>query len=256
MPFLEANDVRLFFKDSGEGTPLVMLHGLTASHTAFDWEEDYFKERYRVITMDARGHGQSDRPRSYVLSDLVEDVIAILDHLKIRKAHILGISMGSYIAQGIALEYPERVDKLILVATKSNGKTSSTQELMLAHADEIEGMDEPQIRDALAKYIYHDTEAVARRMEETPQPELNEIELAAAHKALAGFDFRSALPMVQAETLIISGKYDGLNPPDRGKELANLMLNGHFVEFEHSGHAPQTEEPERFREVVSEFLTR
>ena len=254
MPFIEANEVRLFYKDSGDGTPLVMLHGLRASHTAFNWEEDYFKQQYRVITMDARGHGQSDRPRGFTLNDHVEDVIAVLDHLKIRKAHILGVSMGSYIAQGVALEYPERVDKLILIATKSNGKTSSTQELMHVHADEIEGMDEPGKMDFLAKYIYYDTEAVARRMEEAPQPEMTELELAAAHKALAGFDFRSALPMVQAETLIISGKYDGLNPPDRGKELANLMLNGHFVEFEYSGHAPQTEEPERFRQVVSKFL--
>ena len=65
----------------------------------------------------------------------------------------------------------------------------------------------------------------------------------AANKALEGFDFRPQLPYVMAETLVISGKYHELNPPKRGKEIATLMPNASFVEFENSGHIPQAEEP-------------
>jgi 3-oxoadipate enol-lactonase len=71
---------------------------------------------------------------------------------------------------------------------------------------------------------------------------------------LEGFDFRPKLPYVMSETLVISGKYDRLNPPERGKEVATLMPNASFVEFENSGHIPPAEEPERFLKVVKDFL--
>ncbi|MGV3465348.1 MAG: alpha/beta fold hydrolase, partial [Heyndrickxia sp.] len=79
-------------------------------------------------------------------------------------------------------------------------------------------------------------------------------EQAAANKALEGFDFRSDLHKITAETLVISGKYDGLNPPTLGKEIADLIPRSTFVEFEKSGHAPNAEEPEKFINIVKDFL--
>lgn len=256
MPTFNANGIELYYEEQGEGAPLILLHGLGANRAMFKREMEHWGASYRVIGLDSRGHGRSGKPAEFTLNDHIEDTVALLDHLGIQKAHVLGVSMGSYIAQGIALAHPDRVEKLVLVVSKAHGKTSSTQEMIEQHAEELGGVDEQQYPDILFKYMFHDQEAVKEWQEELWQTEqeLSLAEMAAANKALAGFDFRAALPTVAAETLVISGTYDGLNPPERGKELASLIPNARFIEFENSGHAPNAEEPERFMETVQEFL--
>ncbi|WKA59206.1 alpha/beta hydrolase [Planococcus shenhongbingii] len=256
MPEFISNGVRLYYEEAGEGMPVILLHGLGSSHAMFRQEMDFLKNEYRVIAIDCRGHGKSDKPVKFTLNDHIEDVIALLDHLGIKKAHIIGVSMGSYIAQGVVLAHPDRVEKLVLVVSKAHGKTSSTQELLTRYADELEGIEEQKQMEYLSKYVFHNLPAIQKWQEEMAQiePELSLTEMAAANKALEGFDFRSALPTVTAQTLIISGSYDGLNPPVRGQELASLIQNSTFVEFEQSGHAPNVEEPEKIITTVSAFL--
>ncbi|WP_199241675.1 alpha/beta fold hydrolase [Desulfosporosinus sp. Sb-LF] len=209
-----------------------------------------------MIALDSRGHGKSDKPLQYTLDDHVKDVISLLDHLKIERASILGVSMGSYIAQGVAVTHPERVDKLILVVPKSNGKTTSMKELLARHKDELKGLGGEEQMQFLSKHIYHNFSAIQKRITEIGQYEtiLTSEQQEAASKALEAFDFRQQLPYVIAETLVISGKYDGLNPPERGREIAILLPHASFVEFENSGHIPPAEEPERFLKVVTDFL--
>ena len=256
MPKITVNGLDLVYEETGQGEPLVLIHGLGSSHAMFKEEMEQFNSSFRVIAYDARGHGQSGKPAKYTLNDHIEDLRALLDELKIDKTHILGVSMGSYIAQGFVLAHPERVQKLILVVSKSNGKTSSTQELIERYQDEIDGMDELETMAHLSKYMFHNLKAVGRWQADLAKLEkpLSLTEQAAANKALEGFDFRASLPTVAAETLIISGRYDGLNPPERGKEIASFIANSRFVEFEESGHAPSVEEPERFVQVIREFL--
>lgn len=256
MPEFTSNGIKLYYEEKGEGMPLVLLHGLGSNRAMFKREMEHFGSSYRVIGLDSRGHGRSDKPAEFTLNDHIEDTAALLNHLEIQKAHVLGVSMGSYIAQGLALAHPDRVGKLILVVTKAHGKTSSTQEMIERHAEELEGVAEQEYADYLFKYMFHDQEVVQKWQEEIWQTEeeLSLLEMAAANKAMAGFDFRAALPTIAAETLVISGKHDELNPPERGRELAGLIPHARFIEFEHSGHAPNAEEPERFLEVASDFL--
>lgn len=258
MPEFTLNGVRLYYEEAGEGPPLLLLHGLGSSHNMFREEMAQFKNDFRVIAIDCRGHGQSDKPAKYTLNDHIEDAVALLDHLGIERAHVMGVSMGSYIAQGLVLAHPDRVEKLVLVVSKAHGKTSSTQEMLVRYADELEGIPEQKQMEYLSKYAFHNLPAIQKWQEEMLklEPELSVTEMAAANKAMEGFDFRAALPTVEAETLVISGAHDGLNPPVRGKELASLILNATYIEFEGSGHAPNVEEPEKFKETISNFLRR
>jgi 3-oxoadipate enol-lactonase len=246
----------LHYIEKGNGRPLILLHGLTSNSQMFKVEIENWQEKFRVIALDSRGHGKSEKPLQYTLDDHIQDVIALLDHLKIEKASILGVSMGSYIAQGVAIAYPERIDKLILVVPKSNGITTSIEELFARHAEELKGLSKEGQMAYISKYIYRNFPAIKKRLTEIGQYEtmLTSKQQEAANRALAGFDFRPQLPYVMAETLVISGKYDGLNPPEKGKEIASLMPNASFVEFENSGHIPPAEEPERFLQVVTEFF--
>lgn len=257
MPTFISNGARLFYEEEGVGSPLVILHGLQGSSKMIKNEINQLKKHFRIIALDARGHGQSDRPLHYTMKEHVQDVINLMDHLRLETAYLLGISMGSYIAQGVAIAIPNRLKKLVLVVSKSHGKTSSMQELFDRHAEELEGLSFEEKFSNASKYMFHNNMAVQKAFSDfydqqamltSPQ------EQEAANKALEGFDFSNDLNKITVRTLVISGKYDGLNPPERGKEIASRIPNATFIEFMHSGHAPSIEEPERFIKEVMNFL--
>ncbi|PKR84601.1 alpha/beta fold hydrolase [Heyndrickxia camelliae] len=256
MPEFVSNGVRLVYDDVGTGTPIILLHGLGGNRYSFQEFIKQFNSQFRIIALDSRGHGDSEKPAGYSLDDHIEDVKALMNYLSIDSAHILGASMGSYIAQGVAITIPNRINKLILVVAKSHGKTSSTQELMERHADEIAGLNMDEAIAHLSQYIFYNLDAAREYLMEyqTKGHALTPQEQAAANKALEGFDFRSDLHKITAETLVISGKHDGLNPPILGREIANLIPNATFVEFEKSGHVPNAEEPEKFINIIRNFL--
>ncbi|WP_163873434.1 alpha/beta fold hydrolase [Paenibacillus favisporus] len=250
------NGIKLHYVDEGTGFPLIVLHGLGLDVHSMEPVIHSFSTDFRVIAIDARGHGLSDKPAEYRLSDHVRDVIAVMDFLKLDKVYLVGGSMGSYIAQGVAIAAPERVKKLVLVTPKSNGRTSSMARLFSEHAEELEGMDTPAKLQHLSRYMFHNLSLVGAWMQHVQEggTSLTEEQNAASNRALEGFDFRPDYGRITAETLIISGKYDGLNPPEWGREIADAIKGARFVEFLHSGHAPHVEEPERFDETVRSFL--
>ncbi|MDQ0492390.1 alpha/beta fold hydrolase [Paenibacillus brasilensis] len=257
MPIFRSNGAKLFYEEEGAGFPLIMLHGLHGSSKMMKYEINRLKEYFRIIALDSRGHGKSDKPLHYTLEEHVQDVINLLNHLAIETGYLMGMSMGSYIAQGVAIAVPNRVKKLVLIVPKSHGKTSSMQELFARHAEELEGLTFEEKLSRASKYIFHDPIAVQKvfsafydqqALLTSPQ------EQEAANKALEGFDFRDHLHQITASTLVISGKYDGVNPPERGIEIASRIPGAIFIEFIHSGHAPSIEEPERFIKEVTNFL--
>jgi len=112
--FFEANGVRLHYVQAGKGTPVILVHGLAFNHAA-EWKLprvfQRLSKRYRVIAFDNRGHGKSDKPydpSQYGL-ELVEDVVRLMDHLAIAKAHVVGYSLGGFITLRLALSHPERL---------------------------------------------------------------------------------------------------------------------------------------------------
>jgi len=256
MKTLQNGPVILAYEEHGQGEPILLLHGLTGNRHMFAHEVNILKKYFRVVLLDARGHGESSKPASYTLNDHVGDVLTLLDHLQIEQTYLLGVSMGSYIAQGVAIASPERVKKLILVATKSEGKTSSMEALFTRHENELEGLDFSEKVLKASKYMFHDLGAVAKWSQEAAEksPALTPTEIAAANKALEGFDFREDLYRVTAETLVISGDYDELNPPEVGRATARLIPHATFAEFNQSGHAPNVEQPMLFLDFVLEFL--
>jgi pimeloyl-ACP methyl ester carboxylesterase len=112
--FFEANGVRLHYVEAGQGTPLILVHGLACDHVANWMLPRVFQKlskRYRVIALDNRGHGKSDKPydpAQYGL-ELVDDIVRLMDHLGIAKAHVVGYSLGGFITLKLALRHPERL---------------------------------------------------------------------------------------------------------------------------------------------------
>ncbi|MUV38260.1 Haloacetate dehalogenase [Lentibacillus sp. JNUCC-1] len=253
MPKAKLNGIDLYYEDEGQGQPIVLLHGLTGSHLMLRAEQARFQSEYRVVALDARGHGKSDKPESYTLNDHIEDVLALINYLKLDNVVLLGMSMGTYVAQGVAIQAPEKVDKIILVSGAAHGDTSSTEGLMARHADELEGLTFEEQMGEMAPHIFHDLDAVGAWLADMPSG-LTAKQQEAAAAALSKYDFRPDLATVTVPVLVISGRHDGLNPPGQGKEIADHIPNAKFVVFENSGHAPNVEEPEAYFQLVDDFL--
>ena len=123
-------DITLHYTEQGSGTPLILLHGNGEDSSYFVHQIEYFKERYRVIALDTRGHGQSPRgEKPFTIRQFAEDLHDFMDEKGIKKAHILGFSDGGNIALVFALKYPERVDHLVLNGANldASGVKPSTQ---------------------------------------------------------------------------------------------------------------------------------
>jgi pimeloyl-ACP methyl ester carboxylesterase len=119
MPYVGNSGVQIHFEVEGSGPPLVLQHGLT--QCTVDWVECGYvaalRPHFRVITIDARGHGQSDKPHdgaSYDLSRRVSDITTVLDTLNVARTHYWGYSMGGYIGLGLAKFCPDRLDHLVI----------------------------------------------------------------------------------------------------------------------------------------------
>jgi 3-oxoadipate enol-lactonase len=253
MALLKINGIHLNVNEAGQGQPLLLIHGIGGDSSQMEMIAEPLSKHFRVITLDCRGHGQSDKPTQFTLADLIVDILGIMDHFQLPTTYLLGVSMGSYISQGVAITAPERILKMVLTVPKSNGLTSSVQRLMKKNEVELKGLSFHEVILKLLKFMTYDTEAMKAHIdifETTLDPE----QFATANRALENFDFRNDLHKVTAKTLVISGKYDGLNPPEEGKICADLIPNARFVEMAYSGHAPMYEEPELYRKIVETFL--
>lgn len=250
---MKINGINLNVEIQGSGHPLILIHGVQMDSTQWKYEIPRLNQYCKTVTLDCRGHGKSDKLDSYTLNEHIQDVISLMNILNFEVANIYGVSMGSYIAQGVAIAQPHRIKKLILTVPKTNGLTSSIQRLFSNHAEELKGLTDQEVIETLAKYIAYNPK-VRANLADILKSSLTPGQISVAHKALTGFDYRSELRKITAETLVISGKYDALNPPAEGKVCAELIPKAVFVEMKYSGHLPMLEEEERYNEIIDNFL--
>ena len=111
MPLADVGGVKLYYEETGEGAPLVFVHEFAGDHQSWHLQVRFFARRYRTIAYNARGYPPSDvpdKPEAYSQDRAADDILGILDHLKIPKAHICGLSMGGYAVLHFGLRHPER----------------------------------------------------------------------------------------------------------------------------------------------------
>ncbi|OKS85305.1 alpha/beta fold hydrolase [Mucilaginibacter polytrichastri] len=254
MGLIKINGIKLYVEVKGTGFPVILIHGVGGDHQAhLSNIIEPLSKNFKTVALDCRGHGQSDKPLEFTIEDHVNDILGIMNHFEFKKVHLLGVSMGSYIAQLVAITAPDRIDKLILTVTKSNGLTSSIQRLFKENENQIKGLDMHQTILKLLKFMVYNTELMKNHLE-IFETKLSPDQFNAANKAIGAFDFRKELSKIKAKTLVISGKHDGLNSPDDGKEVASLIKNATFVEMQYSGHAPMFEEPDTYINIIEGFL--
>ncbi len=258
------NDINIHYKVQGSGFPLVMIMGLSGN--LFWWGSQLIEKvskHFKVIIFDNRGAGLTDKPRiNYSIRTFAEDTIGLMDALNIESTHIQGMSMGGMIAQEIALNYPERVEKLVLCSTNC-GKPKSiiaSQDVFDIFSTFKRGMNPAEAYDKFIPILFSED-----FIKENPDiiEEFKQLYLKAPIpgfaftrqiSAIMRFKACRRLKEIKNPTLVMHGKKDILVPPQNGEILANLIPGAKLVFFENSAHAIFSQEPDLVINTLLEFL--
>lgn len=262
--FLNVNGIEICIDDTEKGdNALLLIHGLTGNKATMYPIRDMFKDDYRVITVDTRGHGESTRPKQYTIDDHAADIHEIIRELNLEKADILGYSMGSYIALRTAEAGCDDINHLVLVCTKPNGKTSSVARLLKEADLDITQVTQEEMMQVIMKASVApqslekiasgelDVEGLLKGDE---SQELSEEEKTAEDASLANFDNSNDYDKVTCKTLVIGCEYDGINPPELGREVADEIPDAQFKLIKDAGHLVIVERPDEFKRIICDFL--
>ncbi len=253
---------RLYVEDHGEGEPLLLIEGLGQSLWAWREQIPVFARHFRTIAFDTRGTGRSAVPdEPYGIDELAQDAVDILNE---RAAHVVGLSMGGYVALTLVLARPELVRSLVLVGTGAGGpdRVPRPQEVRDAYAAAI-GLpfDEYGRRMMPLTFSPGWTKRNPERFEEIlaarsehPTPDVT---LDAHLQACYGFYGRGCeVERIAAPALVVHGDADVIVPVENGRALASRLPNARYVELAGRGHNVQLEDPTTINRLVLEFLER
>jgi pimeloyl-ACP methyl ester carboxylesterase len=253
----------LAYIDMGDpkGPSVVLIHGYTDN--ARDWVPliPYLNKRYRLIVVDIRGHGQSDKPECcYARIDFAYDLKLLLDALHIQRADIVGHSLGSMITQVLAEQWPDRVRKVILISS-TGGPRPGTLPKKPAYdfASEIRKLKEPIDPDSpfMVEWWASPTpvneEFIRRQRRDAANIPLG-VWLAVLEQGANTADIQSMLPKLKAPTLLIWGSKDPIMEEDVRQSLRDALPAAKVKVFEGLGHNPFWEEPEAVAKVINAYL--
>jgi pimeloyl-ACP methyl ester carboxylesterase/tetratricopeptide (TPR) repeat protein len=237
------------------GTPVLFLHGYTDSWFSYVPVLERLPAGLRAIVPSQRGHGESERPACcYGIGDFAADAVALLDALGIQRATVVGHSMGSFVAQRLAAERPDRVERLVLIGSGTTLRTEPVVEF----GDYVRGLDDP-----IPAEFVHEFQA-GTVVEAPPAAFMARVVLESARvparvwrEVMAGMlrpDSRTALERIAAPALIVWGEGDELFPRAYQDSLAAALGDARLVAYAATGHAPHWERPARFVEDLSAFI--
>ena len=251
----------LHVEEHGDGDVLLLHQGLGQGSWAWRYQTDAFAERFRTIVFDTRGTGRSAVPPDpYDVDDLAEDAAEILDG---RDAHVVGFSMGGYVALTLARAHPELVRSLVLAGTGAGGpnRVPRPPHVRDAFAAALDLPPEEQ-RRATLPYTFSPgwTDNNPERFEEILAAALEyptSSETIAAHMAACYRFYDEAIEVerIDVPALVVHGTADLIVPPDNGRALARRLPNARLVELEGRGHNVMLEDPDTFNRLVVDFLS-
>jgi pimeloyl-ACP methyl ester carboxylesterase len=265
MSKIKTNNIELYYEIHGAGQPLVLISGL--GYPLWQWHKmvPYLAEHFQVITFDNRGVGQSDKPAGpYTAQMLASDTVGLLDALGIEKAIIAGHSMGGFIAQAMALDFPQKVAKLILCSTNFGGPhhVPVTAEAMKVLTD-VTSDAFTRFKNGLAVSTAPDWSEknpemveewvkwrIANPIDPAPYQSQMAIGLGLMPEAAA---FENKLSRLNVPTLILFGAHDKVVPPANASLLAEKISGSKVVILPNAGHFFPIEVAEVASRTITDF---
>jgi len=258
MPLAKLGDININYKVEGEGDPLVLIMGFSSPMIGWYYQTPYFRRYYRVVTLDNRGVGKSSKPQGpYSTRMMADDTVHLMDHLGIERVNIIGASMGGMIAQELAINYPERVTKLVLACTyacqdETSGSSPEMAELALLPPEK---MAAAMIGLAFNKPLYRFTFGLLSRVGSMFPSVLDTVGIDGQRVACANHNTLERLHLITASTQVIVGTGDRLIMPVSSEVIASKIPASKLVKVESGSHTFMVEKRDDFNREVLNFLT-
>jgi pimeloyl-ACP methyl ester carboxylesterase len=255
--FAEVNGARLYYEAMGKGPAVVLVHGGLVDSRMWDAQMKPLSKHFRVVRFDIRGYGRSPAPTGEYYP--LEDVRALLDYLKIEKATFVGLSLGGILSADFALEYPVRVERLVLVGSGLRGdKQPRNEQTTRAYqigakegtekyfeafmqTDMLAGLrDRPKAREAMHRMMvdnFKAAEYIYKGWPQSPEPPTAE-----------------RLAQIKQPTLVVIGSLDGRNLQNIADTLSTKIPNARKVIIPNASHHPPVETPKEFNRVLLDYL--
>ena len=255
------NGLETYYEIHGnEGAPwLVFSHSLACSVRMWDEEISRFKDRFRVLAYDTRGHGQSAAPKGpYTLEQLADDLFYLLKELKVEKPHYVGLSMGGMIGQTAALKYPGIFRSMTLADTTSRYPAEAApmwqERIRIAESKGMAPLVQPTLErwftEAFRKNHPDKVKRVAALIEKTPVPGY-----AGCCAAIPKINLTSRLKEINTPALVICGENDPGTPPAMAREIQENLPGAKLVLIPQAAHLSNLEQPEAFSRALADFLS-
>lgn len=256
---LSRPEANIAYRVCGQGRWLIFCHALATHQELWERQRAALSRSFSVLTFDLRGHGKSPPPDNgnYSFESQADDVAALMDHLDIQRAALVGISVGGEVAQVAAARHPRRVERLILSSTAchTDAARASTWESRIHEAERL-GMS--GIAAATASRWFSEgfasshPEVIAWCRQCVTATRLESyVGLA---RVIQLMDLRPVLPTIPAPTLILCGDQDHNTGPKTASVLAELIPDSRLSIFAGSGHFPNIEAAARFNRAIAGFL--
>lgn len=256
------NNTNLAYSDHGAGLPVIFLHAFPLNRGMWDGDIAALlgEQRYRLVSLDWRGFGESDIPNDISTMELfADDVAGLMDLLGIEKAVLCGLSMGGYAAFAFLRKYPQRLSGLILADTRPGADTPEARAnrenvAQLAEAQGPGAIADLQVPRLLSDYTrqhHPEVEIRVRQMIESATAQ----GISAASRGMARrSDSTDLLASIAFPTLVIAGEQDALISPAIAQGYAAEIAGAQFVVIPQAGHLSNLEQPDVFVGAVSGFL--
>lgn len=257
MPYADVNGISMYYERTGQGEPVILITGLGGTVSFWNKAVRMLSGEFDVIAVDNRGAGNTRLSGPFRISDMSNDILALMDHLSIFRANLVGWSMGSHIALGAAARSPDRVKTLTIVSSYLHRPARSAY--ILDYLSEGYGAGTVSW-DTAAKVFnvllrdtdfFEDAEKKGRSIKEIPAPDPEG--LMCQMRAVDGYDAEKDARMIRVPTLSVHGLGDIMTEPSAGDEIASVIENCEKIRIPGEGHILR---PESYISQVAEFIRR
>jgi 3-oxoadipate enol-lactonase len=231
MAYFEHEGCSLHYQEYGQGEPLVLLHGLGSSSQDWELQVPALSRHYRVILMDIRGHGRSDKPNDgYQIATFSEDLLALLEHLQTGPVHFVGLSMGAMVGFQFAVDHPQWLRSLARILSVETVGKGLAQRL-------FPKPEQADLRQKMAqRWARNDKRAYLKSFD-----------------AIVDWGVQERIGQIHCPTLVVAADHD-YTPVQLKERYVALMPQARLVVIDDSRHATPLDQPEVFNQTLLQFL--